>query len=113
MRLVVEIPDKLAGQLEGVLIKRGLSVDEVVRLYVRSLVTTSERLAALGIRSEMPIGKFKGEEVGVVIRADPSYVAWMLANSSAFKLTPEALALLEAVQADSERPTLQAAPQAA
>lgn len=108
MRLVVELPDRLAGQLEAVLLKRGLSVDEVVRLYVRSLVTTCERLAALGVHSEMPMGKFKGEEVGVIIRADPGYITWMLANSSSFKLAPEALALLEAVQTDAERPTLQA-----
>jgi uncharacterized protein (DUF3820 family) len=102
MRVRVEVPDRLAAQIEPVLLQRGLSLDEVVRLYLRSLVTTSERMAALDVKSEMPFGKFKGEQIGVIIRVDPDYVAWMLANSKSFKLTPEALSLLEAVQASVE-----------
>jgi hypothetical protein len=104
MKVRVEIPDKLVEKLELILIARSLSLDEVVRLYLRALVSSSERMAPLGLMAEMPFGKFKGEELGVIIRADPDYVSWLVGNSAHFKLSPEALALLETVTAVAETP---------
>jgi len=105
-RLVVNLPDKLYAELEGILVERNLSFEEVVRLYCRSMVTTNARTMALQLGSEMPFGKFKGEPIDVVIRADPGYVGWMLANNERFILAPEALQLYEFVIAPKE-PTVE------
>lgn len=94
-QLKIEIPLPLLAKLEPIIKERGLTVSEVCGLYLRSLVTTSERNRALDLDSEMPLGKFKGEQVGVVIRAEPRYVAWLLGTTTSFKLGPEALQLLE------------------
>lgn len=96
-RIVVEIPDKLVADLEPVLTARGLRFEELVRLYARSLVTSSKTNAALTVDSEVPFGKFKGELLGVVIRAEPQYINWVLANYDRIKLAPDALQLLEEV----------------
>ncbi len=108
-RLVVNLPDKLYADLESILIERNLSFEEVVRLYCRSMVTTNARSMALTLGAEMPFGKFKGEPIDVVIRADPGYVGWMLANNERFLLAPDALQLYEFVIAPKE-PTAEKKP---
>lgn len=48
--LKIKLPLSLIEKLEPVLLARGLSLDETVRLYLRSLVTSSERMAALSLK---------------------------------------------------------------
>lgn len=89
------LPKDLLKKLEPVLKAKGLTIDEVARLYFRSLVTTSATNKALEPNDIMSIGKFKDEFVGVIIKADPSYINWLLEHSNSFKLGPKALQLLE------------------
>lgn len=103
VQVKISLPKGLTEKLEPLLLERDLTLDEVVRLYLRALVTTSERSRALDLRSEMPLGKFKGEELAVVIRSEPKYVSWLLAEVEGFKLAPDALALLEQVQKEAEK----------
>jgi hypothetical protein len=100
-RLVIQIPSELLGDLEPLLIQRGLSVEEVIRLYLRSLVNGAKRSRAVSLSDDMPIGKFKGEKVETVIRAEPGYVSWLAGNIESFKLAPDALALVEELAQES------------
>lgn len=97
-QIKVNLPAALLAKLEPVLDAKGLTVDEVCSLYLRTLVTASERTRALSLSDEMPFGKFKGETLRVIIRAEPRYISWMLGlDGSNLRLEPEALDLLEKV----------------
>jgi uncharacterized protein (DUF3820 family) len=96
VRVVVQLPAELVADLEPLLQSRGLSVDEVCRLYLRSLVTTSQKSRALELTSVMPFGKYKGERLEVIIRAAPEYIRWLIGEKD-LKISPEALQLLEEI----------------
>jgi len=95
--LKINLPVKLVTELEPVLATKGLSLDEAVRLYLRSLVTTSARGRALELDSVMPFGKYQGEVVEVIVRAEPSYIRFLIANVESCNFTPAVLALLDGV----------------
>lgn len=96
--LKVEVPQKLALEVEQLLLTKGLSLDDTVRLYLRAMVTSSERNKALGLDSEMPFGKYKGELIEVVLRAEPNYVSSLVSNGKSIKFQPEVLELLKEIQ---------------
>lgn len=100
--LTVNLPTKLADDILSLLSDRGLELDEVVRLYLRSMVTTSKRGRALNVNDEFQFGKYKDEEVGVIIRAEPSYIQWCLKNLEHFNLDPDALVLLETMLGEED-----------
>mgnify|MGYP001545676162 FL=1 len=93
--LKINLPQKLAVSIEEVLLLKGLSLDEAVRLYLRAMVTSSERSKALTLEAEMPVGKYKGEEVEVIARADPAYILWLMENSRSIKFDPLVLQMIE------------------
>ena len=93
--LHVSIPAKLARDIKPVLSARGLQLDEVVRLYLRSMVTSAARSKALTLTSQLPFGKYQGELVEVVARAEPGYIQWLVANSNSVKFEPEVLLVVE------------------
>lgn len=104
-RVVVRLPPSLLGDLEPILAARELTIDKVIRLYLRSLVTTSKRTGAIGLADEMPIGKFKGEPLETVIRAEPKYVEWLLGKVETFRVTPDALDLIDELTGFSDEVT--------
>lgn len=93
--LKIELPMKLLNQVEQVLVGKQLSVNDAVRLYLRAMVTASERGKALKLDSVMPFGKFKDETLEVVVRAEPKYILWLIDKSTTVKFDPEVLELLE------------------
>lgn len=101
--LHVSIPAKLVRDIKPVLAARGLSLDEVVRLYLRSMVTSVARSKALALTSQFPFGKYQGELVEVVARAEPGYIQWLVANSNSVKFEPEVLLVVEQAVLAAER----------
>jgi len=97
VQLKVNLPKRLVEDLETLLMERHLTIDDVCRLYLRSLVTQNKSLRAVDLDDEMPYGKYKGEALAVIIKTDPQYISWFLSNGKSFKITPEALALLEEI----------------
>ena len=91
----IELPTRLLNELEPLLKDKNLTLDETVRLYLRSLVTRSKKNAAMAPGDDFTFGKYKDEELTVVIRAEPDYVVWCQNNLENFHLTPEAQALLD------------------
>lgn len=100
--LEIQLPTKLVDDIAPLLADRGLNLNEVIRLYLRSMVTTAKRGRALGVNDEFQFGKYKDEEVGVIIRAEPTYIQWCLENIETFHLDPDALILLEAIVDEAE-----------
>lgn len=101
--LKVSIPLALAREVEPLLKARGLTVDDALRLYLRSMVTSSARSRALSLTSQMPFGKYQGELVEVVARAEPGYVQWLIANSNSVKFEPEVLLVIEQASAAEQK----------
>lgn len=94
------LPSSLLLKLDPILKERKLKLEEVVALYLRSLVNASGK--ALALDSEMPIGKYRGATVESIIRAEPRYMAWLISqDNTTVKLAPEALALLEEVSQEN------------
>jgi len=90
----VKLPRHIWRKLEPILRERKLTLDDFIRLYARSMVTAQEQLKSTDLGDEMPIGKYRGESLEVIIRTEPGYIRWLLANSDTFSITPEAHALL-------------------
>lgn len=84
----LNLPKKLVDQASAVLHRRGSSLDDYVRLKLKGLLRP-EQFYSVG--HEYTFGKYRGEQVGVVINTDPEYVAWCLREIEGFGLDPEAL----------------------
>lgn len=95
MKLKVNIADDLAERLEAILLERSITVDEIVGLYVRSLVNSVEASRALGVESLMPFGKYKGEKVGVIAKAEPGYLKYLMGGERPVLFEPEVLELVQ------------------
>lgn len=99
----MELPTKLLKDVGELCAQRGLELDDVVRLYLRSLITVSKSARALGLDDPMPFGKYRDERLEVIIRSDPRYIKWMIDQAGErFKMTPEALLLLEMISKEGE-----------
>jgi len=81
--------------VESYLKARGLTLDQAVGLYLRAMINTSERARSLRLADQMPYGKYAGERVDTILRAEPSYIAWLIANNESTRWDPEVLRLLE------------------
>lgn len=97
VKVCVELPRSLWTKLQPVLAERGLTLDDMVRVYGRSLVTGRNRARCLELGSTMPFGKYQGEILEVLIRAEPGYIQWLTANMDTFHMSVEAYAMLDSV----------------
>lgn len=100
--ITIDLPVALVEQLEPILLARDLTLDEAVRLYLRAMVSSSARNRTLTLESEMPMGKYRGELVEVIVRAEPGYISWLIANSTSIKFDPEVLMLMERLNASTK-----------
>lgn len=99
--VTIHLPTQLYRDVSALLEDRHLTLDEVVRLYMRALLTTSKRGMALGLDDDIGFGKYRGEKLEVVIRAEPSYIVWCMQNMENFLLGPDALALLQQLRPEA------------
>lgn len=97
---VVSLDNDLLDALHPILRDRGLTVPMVVSLYLRTLVNGHRKSCPVKLHEPLPIGKFKGETLETVIRAEPGYVAWLTGNVESFRLDPDAMRLLSALVED-------------
>lgn len=96
--LKIRVKKNLAERLEPILRERGLTLDQTVGLYLRGMVNASDRCRSLRLADEMPFGKYEGETLDTIARADPQYLHFIL-NLGKTRLDPEVLALLETIDA--------------
>jgi hypothetical protein len=55
------------------------------------------------LTAELPFGKYRGETLETVVRADPDYVRWLLTNSKNFTTDEAAIELLEVITGTAEK----------
>jgi uncharacterized protein (DUF3820 family) len=90
--VTIQIRKDLYDQARIKLDGRGLSVEDFIRIALRGAL---QRNGFVPLRAEMPFGKYRGETLESIIRADPEYVRWMLSNSTSFSTDEAAIELLE------------------
>ncbi len=93
----LEIPALLLTKALNVLGNRGTTLDDFLRLQLRSL-TRHDRFYKLADR--FTFGKYKDETIEDVIRADPTYLTWCLNTVGGFAIDIEALELLQDMGVD-------------
>lgn len=96
IQLKVNVDRKLLERLAPVLEERGLTVDQAVGLYLRGMVNSSASARALRLSDAMPFGKYQGETLETILRAQPDYIMFILGLGKT-RFDPEVLALLEQV----------------
>jgi hypothetical protein len=88
----IDLPTKLVSQARERLDGRGITLEEYLRLHLRVMVRTPPSILAL--TDEIPFGKYRGEIVEVVCRADPGYMTWMVAQNGKTQFGLDVLQLL-------------------
>lgn len=94
IQLKVNVDRALLDRLEPVLRERGLTLDRAVGLFLRGMVNTSNRAKALRLQDAMPFGKYYGETVETILRAQPDYIAFIVGLGKT-RFDPEVFDLLE------------------
>lgn len=91
----ITLPEALWNDLEPLFKERDLTLSEVTRLYLRSLVISTKKNAPIGLQDVLTFGKYKDETLELVLKVEPDYITWLLRNKEGFTLQPEALSLHE------------------
>lgn len=94
VQLKVRVDLNLVVKLDPLLKERGLTLDQAVGLYLRGMVNTSTSSRALRLEDEMPFGKYEGELVSTILRAQPDYIKFIIGLGKT-RFDPEVYALLE------------------
>jgi len=89
---LVELPTKLVDQAKARLDTRGLTLSEYLALHLRLMVRVSP--SHLTLRDEMPFGKYRGEIVETVCRADPVYMTWLVSQNGKTGFDTDVIELL-------------------
>lgn len=83
---------ELVEKVQKVLAARGSDIFTYIRLQLRAFKSSA---SPLNLGDKLPFGKYAGEIIEDVCRAEPSYVEWLTANASSAKFDVDVLALLE------------------
>lgn len=102
-QLKVNLDTGLLTKLEPILKERGLTVDQAVSLYLRGMVNSSAAARALRLTSIMPFGKYEGEVVETILRAQPDYIQFIIGLGKS-RFDPEVFQLLETLTS-AEKPS--------
>lgn len=81
---------------------RDVHIETIIDLQLLAFVRSYERGQILRPEDAMPYGQYKGSLIQDVIKVNPRYVAYLLSNSSNFRLSEEAIQLLNYVYEDDE-----------
>lgn len=75
---------RLIHSVQKVLDKRGIDVKTYIEMYLRSL--SRDRLAPLLLADVLNFGKYTGEVVETVCRADPKYIDYIIRSHEPDKM---------------------------
>jgi hypothetical protein len=89
--VTINLPIEMVERLDVLAVKRGSSVQDLVRLSLHNL---SRHETILDLESKVGFGKYSTETMNTVIRADPSYVTWMLKTIERVTLSEACLDLI-------------------
>lgn len=94
LQLKINVDQKLAERLEPLLKERSLTLDQAIGLYLRGMVNASATARALRLDDTMPFGKYQGETVETIARAQPDYINYIFSNGKT-RFDAEVLRLVE------------------
>lgn len=90
--VMIKVNSDLLAEANDILNARGTTLETFVRLHLRAM-TRYKRI--LSLSDTMIFGKYYGERVEDVVRANPGYMVWLLAQDGATKFDTDVLELLE------------------
>jgi hypothetical protein len=90
--IVLRLETKLVDDINAVLSQRGTDIETYIRLQLRAFRHAGK---ILSLSDRLNFGKFSGELVEDVCRAEPGYIEWIVANSSSARFHEDVLKLLE------------------
>ena len=94
MTVLLTIDPQLLADAEVIFDKRGTNLETFVRLHLRAMTRYK---SILTLKDTMSFGKYYGEHVEDVVRTNPAYMVWLLAQEGAMKFDTDVLELLEQV----------------
>jgi hypothetical protein len=97
--IVLKLETKLVDDINAVLEQRGTNIETYIRLQLRAFRHAGK---ILGLNDRLNFGKFSGELVEDVCRAEPGYVEWLIANSTSARFHQDVLSLLEELREKAE-----------
>lgn len=90
----VVLPRDLAQEVDAFMLERNVEISTFVRLALRAM---KKAPLVHGLHDRINFGKYRGEPIADIIKIDPRYVAWVAGNVDHFKLTDEAMELLQSM----------------
>lgn len=90
----IRLPKELQEDILKICSTRNISFIDYTRIALRGAVKTNR---VYGPDDELKFGRFYGEQLQHVMKADPSYIVWCRDNIASFGLTKEAEEMLESL----------------
>lgn len=91
--ITIKLDSALKKSVIALMKERGTTIETYVRLQLRAM--TGDK-AMLCLSDKMNFGKYYGEPVEDVVRANPGYIRWIITKAeNGCKFGPDVLALLE------------------
>jgi len=84
-------------QVTETLEARGTDLATYIQLHLRSF---SRAKMVLGLEDNINFGKYYGEKVENIVRADPSYIVYCLGLNGSTKFSSDVMELLESLDND-------------
>jgi hypothetical protein len=91
----IVIPRGLYESLQAIGDMRDVHPETIIRLHMMAYVRAYLRHQLFQAGDVMPYGQYKGALIEDVIKVNPRYIHYLIANSDTFKLDKDALELLE------------------
>ena len=92
--VLLKIDPQLLADAAVIFDKRGTNLETFVRLHLRAMTRYK---SILTLKDTMSFGKYYGERVEDVVRTNPAYMVWLLAQEGATKFDTDVLELLEQI----------------
>lgn len=98
-KIKLNIDAKLLRDAQNVLEKRGIKFEMWLQLQLRSAINTQPM--CFGLKDRIPFGKYNGELIESIVRADPGYMHWLVENTRR-QFTDEVKQLLQELAGEAQ-----------
>lgn len=95
MKHTLNIPGTILKEAKNLIKDRGVTLDEVIALYLTAMVNGVNQGKALKLDSTMPFGKYRGALVSVIVAADPGYLRYLIGTDKPLVVEPEVMEKLK------------------
>lgn len=98
--LPIDCSVESAQEFHALCVKRQISMGDMFALMVRSFAGRNQ---TLGLTDVVRFGKYAGHYVEHIVRGDPRYVRWLIAESTTIDFTDEVHDLLDELDPPKKR----------